>query len=82
MAFSYNIAPDTGSSSTDRLTSGNANHALVLSGTGTKGDAISITYVDPVTHATITLQTVVGNNGTWSTTTSSLGRRSLHLRNF
>ena len=72
MAFSYAITPDTGSNSTDHLTSGNASHDLVLSGTGTRGDLITISYLDPVTHQTVTLHTTIANNGTWTIPTTSL----------
>ena len=70
--FSYTIDPDNGSNTSDHYSSGNAAHALVLSGNGAKGDTIRVTYTDPVTHQLVTLTTIVQNSGSWSITTASL----------
>jgi len=72
MALTYKISPDTGSSAVDQNTSGDANHTLLLSGTGTKGDTIAVSYVSPTTGSTATLTTTVGVSGKWSLTTPTL----------
>jgi large repetitive protein len=74
--FSYLISPDTGSSTQDHYTSGTATHQLTLSGTGAANDAISVSYLDPISHTTVTLTTTVLANGTWSLTTGSLAEGS------
>ena len=72
MALTYTIGPDGGSSTSDRITSGDALHRLLLSGSATKGDTIRISYFDPATSTTRTLSTTVGSNGKWSLSTSTL----------
>jgi Ca2+-binding RTX toxin-like protein len=74
--FSYDISPDTANPQ-DHYTSGNATHQLVLSGTGAAGDTVTVSYLDPVSHTTVTLpSTTVLANGTWSLTTTSLAEGS------
>ncbi|WP_238179899.1 tandem-95 repeat protein, partial [Methylobacterium oxalidis] len=77
--FSYVVTPDSGASAADRYTSGNANHALIISGTGAANDSIIISYIDPVSKATKTLTTKVAKNGLWSITTASLNDGAYNL---
>jgi hypothetical protein len=72
MALTSTISPDTGTSSLDRYSSGDASHRLVLSGSGTKNDTIVVTYLDPVSGSTVTATTKIGATGKWSLTTPTL----------
>jgi hypothetical protein len=57
MALTYTISPDSGASSSDRYTRGDATHRLVLDGTGAKRDIVEVSYVDPPTGNVRTLTT-------------------------
>ena len=72
MALTSTISPDTGKSSADRYSSGDASHRLVLTGTGTKNDTIFVTYVNPVSGSSVTLTAIVDSKGKWSLTTPAL----------
>src|SRR5262249_2233808 len=74
--FSYVISPDTGSNTQYNKTSETATHHLNLTGTGATNDTITVSYIDPVSHTTVTLTTNVLADGTWSLTTGALAEGS------